>query len=81
VLGEHRRDPMEYLFCACMCGRSTFLKEAYDRLKDGGVEAWIGASVRSREDLLTCANLGARLVTTDNPAQTLEHLRALSLHD
>jgi len=64
-----------------MCGRSTFLKEAYDRLKDGGVEAWIGASVRSREDLLTCANLGARLVTTDNPAQTLEHLRALSLHD
>lgn len=81
VLGEHRRDPMEYLFCACMCGRATFLQESYNALKDGGVEAWVGASIRTREDLLTCANLGAKLVTSDNPSQTLSHLRQLGLHD
>ena len=80
VLGEHRRDPMDYLFCACMCGQSVYDEAEYRRLLSGGVEPWVGAGVKTREQLAACASFGARLVTTDNPEQTLEHLRALGLH-
>ncbi len=79
ILGEHRRDPREYLFCACMCGQATYGEPYYRELIEGGVEPWIGAAVTSREQLAACAALGARLVTTDDPADTIAHLKALGL--
>ncbi len=75
------RDPMGYLFCACMCGAAVYDEASYRRLLEGGVEPWIGAGVKTKEQLERCMLLGAKLVTTDDPGQTLRFLRELGAHE
>ena len=50
-------------------------------LLEGGVEPWIGAGVKTKEQLERCVQLGAKLVTTDDPGQTLRFLRELGAHE
>lgn len=81
ILGEHSRNPMEYLFCACIFDRTVVPgEEMFRTLEAGNVEPWIGAGVKEKADLLACEKLGARLVTTDDPVQTLRFLREEGLH-
>lgn len=81
ALGEYDGDPMQYLFCACVWGKPGYgLEEWYQALTDAGVEPWVGASVKTAEDLRQAAMMGAKLVTTDDPAQTLAYLREMGLH-
>lgn len=70
------RKPDEYLHCACVFDIGD--KELFDYLVSKGIEPWVGAGVKTREQLeLSIAN-GARLVTTDNPESTLALLSEIS---
>lgn len=69
-----RRNPDEYLFCACLWG-SLKRKEHYDYLLERGIQPWIGASVTSADALAMCCKYGATLVTTNYPAKTIELLK------
>ncbi len=80
-LGKCSRDPMGYLFCACMCGSAVYSQQAYQTLRDGGVQPWVGAGVKTKEQLALAVSLGAELVTTDDPIETLRILREIGAHE
>ena len=81
ILGECDRDPMDYLFCACIFDKTTVpAEEMFKALLEGGVEPWIGAGVKEQAVLIACEKLGAKLVTTDNPIETLRFLREEGYH-
>ncbi len=80
ILGKCERNPMDYLFCACLWGEGSLEnKQLYKDLIEGGVQPWVGASVKTREQLKLAAQNGAKLVTTDNAEETLGLLRELGL--
>ena len=66
-------DPQEYIYCACIFDNQK--KEHYDYLIERNIEPWIGASVTQKSKLLLCKKLGARLITTNNPADIKEKLK------
>jgi len=68
-------DPDEYLYCACIFDDNK--KEHYDYLASKGIEPWIGAGVTVKEHLALCLENGARLITTDNPADAIKKLKEL----
>ena len=55
-------------------------KEWFDYLLGKHIEPWVGAGVKTYEDLEKAVQLGARLVTTDYPAETLDMLRRMGHH-
>ncbi len=71
-----KRDPDTYLFCACISGTDK-RKEDYEHLLRHGIEPWVGASVTSREMLSVVCGYGAKLVTTNNPADAIQKLKEL----
>lgn len=73
------RDPTEYLYCACIWGANK-RKECFDFLIANGIEPWVGASITSEEALKLSCEYGARLVTTNYPADALDKLRRLGCH-
>ena len=80
ILGEVKGDPMDYLFCACLWGAGSLENEQmYKDLIEGGVEPWVGASVKEKEQLKLAAENGAKLVTTDDPIRTIQYLKELGL--
>lgn len=70
------RDPDEYMYCACIWGCYK-KKEYYDHLLEKGIEPWVGSSVTSQEALELCCRYGAKLVTTNHPADIIEKLKKL----
>ncbi len=78
ILGKCERNPMEYLFCACLWGEGSLENaQLYRDLMEGGVEPWVGASVRTKEQLRIACENGAKLVTTDDAETTLRLLKEL----
>lgn len=75
--GMHRvdRNPEEYLYCACLSESRNEAHYAY--LLEKGIEPWVGASVQDEEHLKLCFELGARLVTTNDPVDCMEKLRRI----
>lgn len=65
-------NPDEYLYCACIFDNEN--KALYDYLLERGIEPWIGASVTQKSKLDTCIKYGARLITTNNPADIKKKL-------
>lgn len=65
------RNPDEYLYCACIWGNGE-KKPLYEHLLSCGIEPWIGASVTQERKLVEHFQLGAKLVTTNFPADCLE---------
>ncbi len=55
-------------------------KAWFDYLLSKNIEPWLGAGVKTYEDLEKGFALGGRLVTTDDPKQTLEFLRKMGHH-
>lgn len=74
VMFNVKRNPDEYLYCACIsdCRR----KEQYDYLKSRGIEPWIGASVTKEALLRESFEMGAKLITTDFPADCIKKLES-----
>lgn len=72
-------NPDEYLYCACIFdGRK---KEWFDYLAEKNIEPWLGVSVTQKSRLDICAKRGAKLVTTNNPADAICKLKGLGLRD
>ena len=68
-------DPTEYLYCACIWEIDN--KEFYKFLSKNGIEAWVGASITKQSVLKICWENGAKLITTNNPADVIEKLKGL----
>ncbi|MBE6704995.1 MAG: hypothetical protein E7583_06990 [Ruminococcaceae bacterium] len=77
IMGNVKRNPDEYLFCACIFDDGN--KALYDELIKKGIQPWVGAGVKTKEHLEKCLEFGARLVTTDNPEVTLQQLSELGV--
>lgn len=71
-----RRNPDEYLYCACIWGCNK-KKEYFDYLLERGIEPWVGASITSEEMLTLACRYGAKLVTTNHPADCIEKLKRI----
>ena len=74
-----RRDPDEYLYCACLF--DDWVKEYYDHLLSKGIEPWVGTGVTQEWHLRQCMDYGAKLMTANFPGETVEKLRGMGLHD
>lgn len=77
IMSNVKRNPDEYLFCACIFDDGN--EALYKELIEKGIQPWVGAGVKTKEHLERCLSYGARLVTTDNPEATLEQLRELGV--
>lgn len=86
-LGDMRPDK---LYCACLWrtkradGTPAFEgavnpKEDFDALIAEGVRPWVGASIRTIEDMKNAASLGAELITSNEPAFMIAELEKAGL--
>ena len=66
------KNPDDYLYCACIFDDRN--QAHYDYLISKGIEPWIGAGVTKALHLKECFDMGARLVTTNFPADCLKKL-------
>ena len=66
-------NPDEYLYCACIFDNEN--KALYDYLISKGIEPWVGASITQKSKLDICKKYGARLITTNNPADIIKKLK------
>jgi glycerophosphoryl diester phosphodiesterase len=78
LLGECTVDPYSYAYCACLFTNNP---EAYDYLRERGVQPWVGASVRNAETVEAVIEQGAYLITCNNPDEILALLRERGYHD
>lgn len=69
------KNPDDYLYCACIFDDRK--KEHYDYLISKGIEPWVGAGVTKALHLKECFDNGARLVTTNFPADCLKKLEEM----
>lgn len=69
------QNPDEYLDCACIFSAKN--KEYYDYLEKKDIEVWIGAGVTQENLLELSISYGAKLITTNNPADVLKKLKGL----
>ncbi len=77
IMSNVTLNPDDYLYCACIF--DDFKKEYFDYLIAKNIEPWIGASVTQIYRFEACAKFGAKLVTTNNPKDTITTLKELGL--
>ena len=73
IMGNVQLNPDEYLYCACIFDNEN--KSLYDYLIERNIEPWVGASITQKSKLDTCLKYGARLITTNNPADIINKLK------
>ena len=87
ILGDTRP---EKLYCACLWkyknpdGTPAFdgpvnPKKDFDALMTEDVRPWVGASIRTIEDMKRAAELGAELITSNEPAFMISELEKVGL--
>ena len=86
ILGKERPKK---LYCACLWkskinGVAAFEgtvnpKEDFDALLSDGVRPWVGASVKTLEDMKRAAELGAELITSNEPEYMIRELTLAGL--
>lgn len=92
-MGKTTRNPYDYLYCVCLfnvymdesgkrcTGESPVsLAETFSEALAHGVEPWVFYPTENREILEQSIHNGARLITSNNPAETLNILRSMQLH-
>lgn len=75
IMFNVKRDPDEYLYCACIFDDQNY--DNYRYLKDHGIEPWAGASVKTKDHFDTCVYLGAVLFTSNDPETAMRYLSEL----
>ena len=71
------RDPYEYAYCCCVFDKE---KAPFDRMRSYGVQPWAGASVKDAETVDWAIEMGATLITCNNPDDVLALLRERGKH-
>ena len=77
IMTNVRRNPDEYLYCACIFDDKNY--DCYKYLKDKGIEPWAGAGVKTKEHFDICVNLGAVLFTSNDPEAAMTFLGDLGV--
>ena len=75
IMRNVKRNPDEYLYCACVYQDRD--PKNYEYLLERGIEPWIGAGVTRKAHLQECFELGARLITTNFPADCIRKLEEI----
>lgn len=87
ILGDVRPNK---LYCACLWrpknpdGSPAFEgvvnpKSDFDALITQGIRPWVGASIRTIDDMIKAANRGAELITSNDPAFMISELEKVGL--
>ena len=71
------RDPYTYAYCCCVFDNG---KAPFDRMRSYGVQPWAGASVKDGDTVDWAIEMGAVLITCNNPDVVLELLRERGKH-
>lgn len=81
--GERTEDPYAYGYCACIFGLDNGLATVdtvHQFHKDTGVRVWAGSYAKDEAGVDLAVELGAELITCDNPDEILAILRKKGLH-
>lgn len=70
-------DPYTYAYCCCVFDKE---KASFDRMRSYGVQPWAGASVKNAETVDWAIEMGAVLITCNNPDVILDLLRQRGKH-
>lgn len=70
-------DPYTYAYCCCVFDNN---KENFEMLRQKGVRTWVGASVKDAETVDWAIEMGAELITCNNPDEILQLLRERGRH-
>lgn len=70
-------DLYDYAYCACVFDQD---KARFDEMRARGVQPWVGASVKDAETVDWAIEVGAELITCNNPDVVLELLRQRGYH-
>ena len=68
-------NPDDYLYCACIFDMRN--KPLYDYLIERGIEPWVGAGITTKMHLELAISYGAKLITTNNPADVIRKLKEI----
>lgn len=82
-LGTCTQDPYAYAYCACVFGvqeGEVSLDDVKWLREDRGVRVWAGTYARDEESIDLAVQMGAELITCNNPDEVLEILRRKGLH-
>ena len=82
-LGVCERDPYDYAYCACVFGLQEgeiTLDDVKWLREDRGVHIWAGTYARDEESIDLAVQMGAELITCNNPDEVLAILRKKGLH-
>lgn len=70
-------DAYSYAYCCCVFDKDP---ENFEQLRSLGVRTWVGASVKDAETVDWAIEMGAELITCNNPDVVLELLRERGRH-
>ena len=70
-------DAYSYAYCCCVFNHDL---ENFEMLRDRGVRTWVGASVKDAETVDWAIEMGAELITCNNPDVVLQLLRERDRH-
>lgn len=70
-------DPYSYAYCCCVFDNN---KENFEMLRQKGVRTWVGASVKDAATIDWAIEMGAELITCNNPDVVLQLLRERGCH-
>ena len=83
-MGKVEKDPYSYAYCCCMFptyfASNMAEKWDFDRMRELGVQPWVGASVKDEATVDEAIRNGAVLITCNNPGDILEILRKKGYH-
>ncbi|MBQ3147162.1 MAG: hypothetical protein IJB91_05470 [Oscillospiraceae bacterium] len=70
-------DAYSYAYCCCVFDEN---RENFEMLRNRGVRTWVGASVKDAETVDWAIEMGAELITCNNPDEVLRLLRERGRH-
>ena len=81
--GPCKKDPYRYGYCTCVFGLvdgEITIDEAKQLQKETGIRLWAGTYAKDEEMIAVAVEMGAELITCNNPDEVLEILRKKNLH-
>jgi len=81
--GPCTRNPYTYGYCTCVFGileGKVTMDEVKQLHKDTGVRLWSGTYAKDEDTIDIAVEMGAELITCDNPDEVLKILRSRNLH-
>jgi glycerophosphoryl diester phosphodiesterase len=82
LLGPCTGNPYLYGYCTCVfgIGKEITLEDARQLQKDTGVRLWAGTYAKDESSVELAIQMGAELITCDNPDEVLAILRKKNRH-